>query len=114
MSCPLLTLPLVFGTTLENIPNIVPYLHADAQDAKRWQQRLDDYSPGLKVGKVGLVWAGNPAHKNDRNRSMKLTSLAPLGQVPGVRFFSLQKGAAAAQAKTPPTGMELIDWTPEL
>jgi len=112
--CPLLSLPLVFGTTLENIPNIVPYLHADAQDAKRWQQRLDDYSPGLKVGKVGLVWAGNPAHKNDRNRSMKLTSLAPLGQVPGVRFFSLQKGAAAAQAKTPPTGMELIDWTPEL
>ena len=45
---------------------------------------------------------------------MKLTSFAPLGQVPGVRFFSLQKGEAAAQARTPPAGSELVDWTAEL
>jgi ADP-heptose:LPS heptosyltransferase len=40
--------------------------------------------------------------------------LARLGQVPGVRFFSLQKGEAAAEARTPPPGMELVDWTEEL
>jgi hypothetical protein len=45
---------------------------------------------------------------------MKLAKLAPLGQAPGVRFFSLQKGEAAAEAKTPPAGMELTDWTEEL
>jgi hypothetical protein len=56
----------------------------------------------------------SPTHQNDRNRSMKLTSLAPLGQVPGVRYFSLQKGNAAADGTTPPTGMELVDWTEEM
>jgi hypothetical protein len=47
---------------------------------------------------------------------MKLAQLAPLAQVPGVRFFSLQIGEAAAEAKikTPPAGMELVDWTNEL
>jgi hypothetical protein len=40
--------------------------------------------------------------------------LAPLSQLPGVCFFSLQKGEAVAEAKTPPPGMELIDWTDEL
>jgi Flp pilus assembly protein TadD len=108
---PLLSLPLVFRTTLENIPNIVPYLHADAQDAQRWQERLENHLPKVKVG---LVWGGRPTHKNDHNRSIKLSNLAPLGQMPGVRFFSLQKGAAAAEAKIPPAGMELVNWTAEL
>ena len=112
--CPLLSLPLIFGTTLENIPNIVPYLHAGEQEAERWQQRLNGNLPTIKAGKVGLVWAGRPTHTNDRNRSMKLSSLAPLGQVPGIRFFSLQKNEAAAEAKMPPAGMELVDYTDAL
>lgn len=33
---------------------------------------------------------------------------------PGVSFVSLQKGAPAAQAKTPPAGMRLLDWSEEL
>jgi hypothetical protein len=89
----------------------VPYLHADAAEKRRWQHRLAD-SGG--VVKVGLAWAGNPIHKNDRIRSTNLAKLAPLGQVPGVRFFSLQKGAPAAEAKFPPPGLELVDWTREL
>ena len=59
LHCPLLSLPLVFGTTLENIPNTVPYVYADMQDARKFQEPLDDYSPGLKVG---LVWAGSPTN----------------------------------------------------
>jgi tetratricopeptide (TPR) repeat protein len=114
VQCPLLRLPWAFGTTLENIPKTIPYLHADVQDVKKWQQRLHEQLPIVKVGKVGLVWAGNPVNTNDCNRSIKLQSLAPLGQAPGVCFFSLQKGEAAAQARTPPAGMELVDWTSEL
>lgn len=41
---------------------------------------------------VGLVWAGNPKHENDFNRSIALDRLAPLMQLP-VRYFSLQKRA---------------------
>jgi lipoprotein NlpI len=111
LQCPLLSLPLVFGTTLANLPRNVPYLHADAEAAGRWQRRMADHSPLVRVG---LVWSGSPGHKNDRNRSTKLARLAPLVQAPGVRFFSLQKGDAGAEAKRPPPGMELIDWTEEL
>jgi len=63
---------------------------------------------------VGLTWGGSPFHHNDRNRSIKLASMAPLARVPGVRFFSLQKGEAADQANTPPSGMELVNWSDEL
>jgi hypothetical protein len=41
---------------------------------------------------VGLVWAGNPNHHNDRNRSIPSALLQPLLAVEGVRFFSLQLG----------------------
>jgi tetratricopeptide (TPR) repeat protein len=108
---PLLSLPLVFKTTLDNLPQTVPYLHANVEDSKKWKHRLAGDSQKLNVG---LVWAGNPGHENDRNRSMKLASLSALAQVPGIRFISLQKGDAAVESKTPPPGMELIDWTNEL
>ena len=67
------SLPRVFGTELETIPSEVPYLHADAQRVAGWRSRLPA-GGGLKVG---LVWAGNPQHSNDRNRSIRLESLHP-------------------------------------
>jgi tetratricopeptide (TPR) repeat protein len=110
LHCPLLSLPFVFGTALETIPAKVPYLRAPAARTEHFKQRLESFT-GLKVG---LVWAGNPDHKNDSNRSVSLSDLTPLAQIPGVVFLSLQKGPAAAQAKSPPTGMNLIDWTDDL
>jgi Tfp pilus assembly protein PilF len=109
--CPLLSLPRAFQTVLVNIPRAVPYLRADPENAQRWQRRLAD---SLAAARVGLVWAGNSADRDDRNRSMNLARLAPLGKIPAVRFFSLQKGDAAAEAKTPQPGLELVDWTNEL
>jgi tetratricopeptide (TPR) repeat protein len=109
--CPLLSLPRLFATDLASIPRDVPYLHADAAAAEVWRDRLADHSASLKVG---LVWAGSPTHRNDRNRSTKLAGFAPLARIPGMRFVSLQKGDAAAEAKSPPEGMELSDPTEEL
>jgi len=111
LHCPLLSLPRVIGTTLGNIPRQIPYLQANAQAAQTWQNRLAAPGP---VMKIGLAWAGSPTHNNDRQRSLKLADLARLAGVSGVRFYSLQKGAAAGEAKAPPPGMELTDWTPEL
>ncbi len=114
--CPLLSLPLAHGTTPETIPAVVPYLAADPDQERAWRIRLAAL-PGLRVG---LVWAGNPrtvdpaANAVDRRRSMVLARLAPLGAVPGVSFVSLQKGHRAAEARTPPPGMTLHDWTDEL
>src|SRR5262249_5950273 len=86
--CPLMTLPAALATTLDTIPAVVPYLDADPIAVERWKNRLGE-TPGLKVG---LVWAGNPAHKNDRQRSIRFDRLAALFDLPGVRWFSLQVG----------------------
>ena len=39
---------------------------------------------------VGLVWSGERSHDNDLNRSMRLETLLPLLDLPGVSFASLQ------------------------
>ena len=109
--CPLLSLPHRFATEMTTIPKDIPYLHADADAIETWQQRWAPYSHALKVG---IVWAGSPTHKNDRNRSVKLATLTPLAEVRGVRFISIQKGEAATEAKSPPQGMELLDAGQEL
>jgi ADP-heptose:LPS heptosyltransferase len=64
--------------------------------------------------KIGLAWAGNPQFGTDQTRSLNLRQLAPLAAVQGVKFFSLQKGHAAQQAKKPPPGLELVDLSPDL
>ena len=85
---PLLSLPRIFDTTTQSIPGRVPYVAASPSKARVWQAKLAKY-PGLKVG---LVWAGDPRHRNDRNRSMPAAALSPLLAIEGVRFFSLQLG----------------------
>jgi len=105
---PLMSLPAVFGTTLERIPWDGPYVHADPARAAQWD--LDAHAGGARL-KVGLVWAGRPQQWDDRKRSLTLGRLAPLASAEGVAFFSLQVGEAAAQAAAPPAGMRLVDLT---
>jgi len=109
--CPLLSLPLVFKTTVDSVPAEIPYLFPDPRQLDFWKNRLSISAPILKVA---LVWAGNHLHKKDRNRSIALSQFAPLAAVEGLQFYSLQKGEPAAQAANPPAGMRLIDWTNEL
>lgn len=112
---PPLSLPYLFATRPDTIPATLPYLHADPARVARWTPRLAA-PPG--VLKVGLVWKGNPNFENDAERSLPgLAMLAPLGQTPGVVFFSLQKGAAEDEAAAPspdlpvtPLGGDLADF----
>ncbi|WP_249782281.1 tetratricopeptide repeat protein [Bradyrhizobium sp. BR 10289] len=108
LHCPLLSLPLVLGTTLETIPQRTPYLQADPQRVAAWRQRVAQLD-GLRVG---LVWAGNQTMSGDRRRSMSLERFSELADLPGVSFVSLQKGPAARQS--PPPGLSLHDWTDDL
>jgi FkbM family methyltransferase len=105
----LVSLPRVFGTELSSIPADIPYLHADPLRVEQWSSKIEADA----VKKVGLVWVGNPAHERDRYRSMSLRAMAPLGQAEGVRFFSLQKGLAAEEAKSAPPGLDLVNLSPE-
>ena len=106
--------PFDFHVRLMSLPHLlrradpcplpIPYLQANADLTKAWRQRLASL-PGLKVG---LVWSGNPGFAADNLRSIPVSLLAPLANVPGVSFVSLQKGAAELP------NLPMHDWTEEL
>jgi tetratricopeptide (TPR) repeat protein len=84
--CPLMSLPLAFGTTLQSVPAAVPYLFADEESRKIWDSRL----PPPTKPRVGVAWSGNARQKNDFNRSIGLAALAPI-LAADVHWISLQK-----------------------
>lgn len=92
--CSLMSLPVILETCLENIPPAAAYVTRTHREAAApWQQLLatiadDEY-------KVGLVWAGNPKHQNDDNRSISFSLLLPLLAVQTVSWVSLQVGPRA-------------------
>lgn len=91
---PAMSLPRLAGTTLANIPAVLPYLHADAAALAAWRGRLPP--PGDL--RVGVVWQGNPRFENDADRSLAgPQAFAALAALPGVRLVSLQVGAAGVQ-----------------
>ncbi len=94
---PLSGLPRLHGTTLDTIPaDTVPYLTPEPARVAKWKARLDELA-APHHRRLGLVWAGRPTHKNDRNRSVALNRLTALTDLPGVTYISLQKGPAEAQ-----------------
>ena len=111
--CPLLSLPLAFDTQIETVPAATPYLQAPAQRASYWHQRLGPAT----APRVGLVWSGQPKHRNDHNRSMALSALLPLLRLP-YQFVSLQKEVRATdldvlqrQDRILNLGVELADFS---
>jgi len=105
--CPLMSLPLICGTRIDGIPRQIPYLHVPVATQERWRPRLAEL-PGLRVG---IVWAGNPALPKDALRSLPLSVLAPLFEVDGVRFVSLQIGESARQLAA--SGLAVANWMSE-
>jgi tetratricopeptide (TPR) repeat protein len=100
----LLSLPLLFATKLDTIFADVPYLKVDAETSGKWKSRIDS-----NLFKVGLVWSGNSYHKNDHNRSCNLSDFAPLTDIPGSTFYSLQKGGMRENKEELPNGMHIVD-----
>jgi len=93
---PLLGLPRLFKTTQQNVPGTIPYLTADPVRAAAWKTRLNDL---IKPGelRVGIAWQGNPHHQWDHFRSLPLSDLEPLTQLPNVAVISLQRGPGIEQ-----------------
>jgi hypothetical protein len=91
--CPLLSLPLAIGTTLETIPADVPYLRANPESVARWERKLGTRTQP----RIGLAWSGNPGQAKDRNRSLPLEAIEPLLALPA-QFVCLQKEIRARDA----------------
>ncbi|WP_310493339.1 tetratricopeptide repeat protein [Dechloromonas sp.] len=113
---PPLSQPYYLGTRLDTIPAELPYLQVAPDKVADWQAVMGDGGDALRVG---LVWKGNPRFENDAYRSLRsLHDLAPLGEVAGIRYFSLQKGAGedeTASAVAPfaitPLGADIADFS---
>jgi tetratricopeptide (TPR) repeat protein len=95
---PLLSLPAVFNTTLENIPQNVPYIKADKTLTTLWLEKLKD----IKGLKVGIVWAPKSDSKTYDLRSIPLSFFSQLSSLQGITLLSLQKGEVEIElAETP-------------
>jgi Tfp pilus assembly protein PilF len=104
---PIMSLPRVFKTTLDNIPAQTPYLSVEPGLERHWHKRIKN----SHAFKVGLSWAGNKSHVNDRNRSCSFEIFHPLFETPGVEFYSLQKDEAGT---TPVSDMPWIDFSGDI
>jgi Tfp pilus assembly protein PilF len=90
---PLLSLPHRLGVV--DVAPRVRYLRSDPELTTGIAARLA--REGIEKYRIGIAWAGSSDHGNDRRRSMPLARLAPLFSIPGIRWYSLQKGARAAE-----------------
>ncbi len=103
LQCPLLSLPLAFGTKIESIPANVPYLTVPLESKKNWNITRE-----LKRRiTIGLIWAGRSTHKKDHNRSINLRSLLKLLDVNAL-FVSLQKDVSPEDAAVLKERIDLV------
>ena len=80
LQIPAMSLPRLFGTTLDTIPT-APYLEAGKSHV---EQRGNL--------RVGFSWAGSVDHAHDLWRSTHLSDWKPLFELPGIDWFSFQIG----------------------
>ena len=92
---PLLSLPRIFGTTVETVPANVPYLQVPTNRLEVWRERF----AGLKAFRIGIVWQGSTSYSDDSQRSFHLNKFGPLAYFPGVELVCLQKGNGTEQMK---------------
>ena len=107
LHCSLMMLPAIFNTTIADIPVKIPYLTAPAELSAKWRYKIrKDHS---KI-RIGLNWSG----VSTRKKFCSLDTFAPFAELAGVSFYSLQKGKTASEARIPPKGMKLYDFTREI
>lgn len=104
--CPLPSVPWACRTDRHTIPAAVPYLSADQGHLDRWQGLLGP----ADVPRVGIAWAGNPEHRNDRNRSIALAEMVRLIS-DSYAFVSLQKQGRTADLPILTARRDILDLT---
>ena len=109
VQAPMMSLPRLFGTTLETIPGSVPYLFPEEKIVRQLAPKL-----ASRKRRVGLVWQGNPRQVDEPHRSIPLSFLLPLLQRPDVTFYSLQRDHGRDQLAMLPDGVDIVDLGPDL
>lgn len=97
----LMQLPALFDADLSTLPADIPYLKVDESWHAPWPARLQP----VQAPRVGFVWAGNPGHRNNRNRSIALQQLKPVTDVAAGHGVSLQKWSQKDEAGLAASGL---------
>ncbi|MFV3128528.1 tetratricopeptide repeat protein [Niveispirillum sp. KHB5.9] len=87
MQVPLLDLPGLLGLEPSAIPWEGPYISGQAELTAIWGERLARRG---NRPRIGISWAGNPAHPGDFWRTPGLASLLPLLSRTGADWYALQ------------------------
>jgi tetratricopeptide (TPR) repeat protein len=110
---PLMSLPHCFGTTLETIPQEIPYVHADPALVAAWGKELS--ADGSF--KIGICWHTSPYYNAMRSplsqKSIPLSAFAPISRIEGVRLYSLQCVDGTEQLRNLPEGMVVRELGPD-
>jgi tetratricopeptide (TPR) repeat protein len=109
--CSILSLPLIFDTTLDSIPARIPYIRADSRSVKNWEGKLRLHGAGYRIG---LAWSGRAGKRIESERSCPLRILSPLAELKNTTFYSLQKGRASLKSGLDFSGMNIIDYTDDM
>ncbi|MFL9904779.1 glycosyltransferase family 9 protein [Paraburkholderia sp. RL17-337-BIB-A] len=93
--CLLLSLPRIFRTTPDTIPEPSGYLRSPMARRALWRERLAARSGPGRL-RVGLASAGNPQFKNDALRSIPLAAFETCFDLPGIDWVIPQPEIRAA------------------
>jgi Flp pilus assembly protein TadD/ADP-heptose:LPS heptosyltransferase len=93
---PLLSLPGIFKTTLDDVPTSVPYILPDPNLVETWTERLASRPEAIRIA---IGWQGNPEYRGDRQRSIPLKHFRWIAKVPNVELISIQRGFGTEQIK---------------
>jgi tetratricopeptide (TPR) repeat protein len=78
--CPIMSLALAFGTTLDSIPTFTAYLNADPIKKATWAKKLEILEAKPKSLRVGVTWRGSGkyANKISEKRNIPFSHIADL------------------------------------
>jgi thioredoxin-like negative regulator of GroEL len=92
----LMSIPHLLKTSVQTIPNHVPYLGTSEERIRAWRDRVPPVkSPTMT--RVGIAWQGSTSYPSDRLRSIPLSAFAPLARIASVQLISLQMGPGHEQ-----------------
>jgi len=106
----LLSLPDLFQTTVNTIPNKMPYLKASNDRIAYWKNKIHKN----KKIKIGICWAGGIETFNARLRKISLNYFKTLFNLPNTDWYSLQVGLSSKEIEQENLNKLITDYSSEL
>jgi ADP-heptose:LPS heptosyltransferase len=106
---PIAELAQFFRPNAESFPKHKGFMIADPHRIAFWKKRLDTLGNGMKIG---VSWRGGLPQTRRPIRSLQLSELTPLLQLPNTHFISLQYGKIGPEIRDveKTVGIPIANW----